>query len=127
MIITERNAYEAVVVLAGKKIRIGEFLNNLVKASVERKTRNIVLNVVSALPRPKYLEVLRDLIQSNISYALTIKYAGSSIQDLRKLINERNLRDVYVDNPSSDVVRILNSFNINPINIGLKEVRPDDR
>lgn len=120
MIITEKGAYEAVVVLTGKKIRVGEFLNNLVRACVKRKTRNIVINIVSSLPRPKYLEILRDLIQNNISYALTIKYAGSSSKDLRKLINERDLKDVYVDDPSSNLIEILHSFGIKPINIGVR-------
>jgi len=120
MIITEKGAYEAAVVLTGKKIRVGEFLNYLVRASAERKTRNIVLRVVSTLPRPKYLESLRDLIQNNISYALTIKYAGSSSEDLRKLVNEEDLKDVYVDDPSSDLVKVLHPYSIKPINIGAR-------
>ena len=118
--ITEKGAYEAVVVLTGGRIRAGKFLNSLIKATRDRGTRNIVLNIVSTLPRPKYFEALRDLIQNNISYALTVKYSGSSVDDLRRLINERGIREVYVDSPSGEFIRMLSAFNIQPVDIGFR-------
>ncbi len=106
-LVVERNAYHAVLVVTGKKVRTGSLYNRLLRGATLRRTRNIVLRIYSPLPRPKYIEFLRDLIQNNISHALTVTYGGSSPEELLLYLRGRNDIDVYVDDGKSSFAEVL--------------------
>ncbi|MCD6323976.1 MAG: hypothetical protein J7L55_02565 [Desulfurococcales archaeon] len=101
VLITKVNAYRAAVVLTGKKIRSGYFLNILLKGAARRGTRNIVLTVFSPLGSPHYLEVLRDVIQNNIANALNIEFGGDTPEDLERFLSNEDEVDLFLDDPST--------------------------
>jgi hypothetical protein len=106
-LVTERNAYQVALVITGKKVRTGSLYNRLLRGAAQRKTRNIVLRVYSQLPKPKYIEVLRDLIQNNISHALTVTYGGSSPEDLIAYLKREDGIDVYLDDDKTPFAEAL--------------------
>lgn len=79
-----------------------------------RGVRRFVIHVVTPLPRPLYLEGLRPLLQSVISYTLVIRYCGSSVGDLGRLVGElANVpKDFIVSSDLSEFAEFLKGLGI---------------
>ncbi len=100
-LVTEVNAYRVAVVVTGRKIKAGYFMNALLQGAAQRRTRNIVLTVFSPMGSPQYLELLRDVIQDNIAYALTINFGGTTPEDLEDFLRMHKEADIFLDDSSS--------------------------
>ncbi len=114
----EEDSEEVVLVVCeGTKTTDATLLANEVAKSVAGKgKRRALIHVVSPLGRPEYFEVVRNVIQGNIGISMSIRYSGSSPEDLIKLINRSSNPHVVVAGQCSDFVRALS-------NAGYRHVR----
>ncbi len=80
------------------------------------------IHVVSPISRPYYLKFLREVIQNIIAFSLRIWYNGSSVEDLRKLINDlasRKDRAIFVvEKDMPEYYGLIRSFNFETIVVG---------
>ncbi len=113
-LVTEARPYRLVLVLSEDGFSAQTISKKIMAGALRRKTRNVVIHVVSRSPRPLYLEALRDVIQNNISLALTIRHEGSEPQDLERILRVHRDEevDVVLDRSEERFVRVLEDFGV---------------
>jgi len=89
--------------------------SEVVKKMKRESRRRVLLYVISSLGRPRYFEVIRGLIQENISLSMSIRYFGSKPEDLLELIRKLDGSDVFIVGLCRDFIQALN-------NVGYKNV-----
>lgn len=113
-LVTEERPYRLVLVLSGGRFSAQTISRKIMDGALRRKTRNVVIHVVSRSPRPLYLEALRDVIQNNIGLALTIRHEGSEPQDLKRILRKYRGRevDVVLERSEEEFVKILEDLGV---------------
>lgn len=72
------------------------------------KANRFVIHVVSPMGNILYLRALRDLINRNFRYTITIRFHGESPEDLEELVKKYGERAIYViDNDMTHYKSIL--------------------
>ncbi len=60
----------------------------MARLSAEKRRRRFTVHVVSMKPRPLYMEDLRELLQSNIAYTITVRYHDFDFKKINELVEE---------------------------------------
>ncbi len=58
------------------------------RLSAEKHKRRFTIHVVTMKPSPLYMEDLRELLQSNIAYTITVRYHDFDFQKISRLLEE---------------------------------------
>ena len=112
MLKAEKDAYRLALVITGGHTRLASVFRKITSAATSRKSRKIVIHVISSLPRPHYLAQLRDVILNNIGYTIIVRYEGSRPEDLARILSQYGPEnvDVVLDRSVKEYVSILRRF-----------------
>ncbi len=109
----ERESHHVVLVL-DIMLPENEVINAINDIIVERGVRRVVIHVLSSEGRPKYLEKLRRILPSLLNVSVMVKYAGSSQEDLVKLLGNlpKDAVDVLVGSTSLELDTLLEGLGV---------------
>lgn len=85
-------------------------VNEVTKKIKREGKRRVLIYVISPLSRPKYFEVIRRLIQENISLSMSIRYSGSKPENLLELIRKLDNPDVFIAGLCRDFIQALDGI-----------------
>ncbi len=84
-----------------------------------RGSRRFIIHVVSPKGDIWYLEALRDLINNNIAYTLSIRYHGGAPKDLEELVRRYGDKAVYIiGSDMAEYKHVLKKYGVEPVVIG---------
>jgi len=107
----EVNSKEIVFVVCNSmsSIEATTLASKVIEKTIREGKHRVLIYVVSPLGRPKYFEVIRTVLQENISLSISIRYSGAKPEDLLELIRRLNKPDVFMVGPCRNFVQALNS------------------
>lgn len=84
---TNAREFYIVAIFSNNDLVSKEILSKLIELS-SKGFRRFIIYVVSPIPKPLYIEKLRNVLSNNISSTLVVKHIGSSHRDLDILVDE---------------------------------------
>ncbi len=117
----ERGAYHVILILNYDYLN-DEVINKVNEVMIHNNVRKLVLHVISSEGRPTYLEKLRTVLSSTFPYSLVVRYWGSTVDDLVKIIklyrNESMI--ALVSGDAQEFKGVLEGFSINYELLGVR-------
>lgn len=83
---TDPITFYSILILGFEDILQSSLVSKLLKDAATYGSKNVVLKVISPRGTPNYIEQLRNLLLSNIYLSITVEYAGSDLEDIKKLV-----------------------------------------